>query len=107
MGPINVFVEAIGLLAIAYATFGVVSFLEVKNLNDGALGSQPGDDDAREGPRNVRRPATNSEDDFAEFVQTQKPRKSKKNSKPKPNKRPGRGGPRACMTVVGPRAVCR
>jgi hypothetical protein len=78
---INVFMEAIGLVAIAYATFGVVSFLEVRNLNNPALSSQSDDDLGRR----VQRPVdTNSEDDFAEFVDRKNLGKPRKNSKPKP-----------------------
>ena len=40
-----------------------------------------------------------SEDDFAEFVQTQKRNKTNKKNKPKPKKRRGGGGPRAALSV--------
>lgn len=90
MGPINVFVEAIGLVVIAYATFGVVSFLEVKNKYEGGGASGPQSDDDEFGVgsvRDVQRPDMDSEDDFAEFVQTQKRNKTNKKNKPKPKKR--------------------
>jgi hypothetical protein len=105
MGPINVFVEAIGLVVIAYATFGVVSFLEVKNKYEGGGASGPQSDDDEFGVgsvgsvRDVQRPDMDSEDDFAEFVQTQKRNKTNKKNKPKPKKRRGGGGPRAALSV--------
>lgn len=98
MGPLNVFAEAIGLVVIAYATFGVVSFLEVKNKYEGGggLGAQSYDDEF--GVGSVR-PDMDSEDDFAEFVQTQKRNKTNKKTKPKPKRRRGGGGPRASLSV--------
>lgn len=105
MGPINVFVEAIGLVVIAYATFGVVSFLEVKNKYEG--GAQSDDEFGVGSGREVWRPDMDSEDDFAEFVATQNRSKPNKKSKPKPRKRRGGGGPRASMPVARLRMACR
>ena len=96
MGPINVFVEAIGLVAIAYATFGVVSFLEVKNKYEG--GFQPSSAERDDGEQIRSYASPDSSDDFADFVSTSgKPKRSSK-GKPKKNKR-GASGPRACLPV--------
>ena len=93
MGPINVFVEAIGLVAIAYATFGVVSFMEVKNKYEGSSSSF---DETGAGRYNR---SGDDADDFVDFVSTSDA--PKKPSKGKPKKAKGkRGGPRACLPTA-------
>jgi hypothetical protein len=80
----NIFIEAAGLVAIAYATFAVVSFLEIKNkYEDGFVA--PG-----EGAR-----TSTDEDDFASFVEPERPIPKKKGKNPKRGKRSSR--PRACL----------
>ena len=80
----------------------------MKNKYEGAggFGAQSDDDEFGVGSvREAQRPEMDSEDDFAEFVQTQKRNRPSKKTKPKPKKRRGGGGPRASMPVARVRAV--
>lgn len=93
----NVFVEALGLVAIAYATFAVVSFIEIKNKYQGSETPLEENKGTRRGVSLLQE----QRDDEA-FVENQRgktgaqaPKKTKKKSRKRPSV------PRACLSQIG------
>ena len=93
---INVFVEALGLVAIAYATFAVVSFLEIRNKYQGSETSL----EEHNGRRGVSLSQEERNDEG--FLRNQEQEKGSLKGKQKKKRGRKKGGasvPRACLPL--------